>query len=101
MRMLKLRINPLVVQDLKEIRDYIAEDNAEQARRTIEEIYKHFEKIQSYPNLGPDLSKRVRFKNPYKYMVWENYVIIYRVSAEYIEIFRVVNRYRDITQIFE
>lgn len=27
--MLKLRINPLVATDLKEIRDYIAEDNAE------------------------------------------------------------------------
>ena len=29
--MLKLRINPLVATDLKEIRDYIAEDNAEYA----------------------------------------------------------------------
>ena len=27
--MLKLRINPLVAADLKEIREYIAEDNAE------------------------------------------------------------------------
>lgn len=31
--MLKLRINPLVVQDLKEIRDYIAEDNEEYAKK--------------------------------------------------------------------
>ena len=38
MRMLKLRINPLVVQDLKEIRDYIAEDNEEYAKKIIEEI---------------------------------------------------------------
>ena len=27
--MLKLRINPIVVRDLKNIRDYIAEDNEE------------------------------------------------------------------------
>ena len=33
--MLKLRINPLVATDLKEIRDYIAEDNAECATKTI------------------------------------------------------------------
>ena len=30
--MMKLRINPLVVADLKEIRNYIAEDNAEKAK---------------------------------------------------------------------
>ena len=31
--MLKLRINPLVAADLKEICDYIAEDNAEYAAK--------------------------------------------------------------------
>ena len=36
--MLKLRINPLVVKDLKDIRDFIAEDNLEKATETIEEI---------------------------------------------------------------
>ena len=33
--MLKLRINPIVVRDLKNIRDYIAEDNEEYATKTI------------------------------------------------------------------
>jgi len=37
--MLKLRINPLVVEDLRNIRDYIAEDNEKYAAKTIEEIY--------------------------------------------------------------
>lgn len=37
--MLELRINPMVVKDLKSIRDYIAEDNEEYATRTIKEIY--------------------------------------------------------------
>lgn len=37
--MLKLRINPLVATDLKEIRDYIAEDNAEYTAKTMKEIY--------------------------------------------------------------
>ena len=34
--MMKLRINPLVVADLKEIRNFIAEDNVEKAAETIE-----------------------------------------------------------------
>ena len=41
--MLKLRINPIVAVDLKNIRDYIAEDNEKYAETTIREIYDKFE----------------------------------------------------------
>ena len=98
--MMKLRINPLVVSDLKDIRKYIAEDNAEKATETIEKIYEKFENIQLFPGVGADLSKRVRFRTSYKYAVWNDYVIIYKVGKEYVEIYRVVNRYQDITRIF-
>ena len=37
--MLKLRINSIIAQDLKNIRDYIAEDNEEYAVKTIEGMY--------------------------------------------------------------
>lgn len=99
--MMKLRINPLVVADLKEIRNYIAEDNAEKAAETIEKIYGKFENIQLFPGVGADLSKRVSFRTDYKYAVWNDYVIIYKVEEEYVEIYRVVNRYQDITRIFD
>ncbi len=75
--MMKLRINPFVVTDLKEICDYIAEDNADNAARAIEKIYEKFESIQLFPNIGADLSKRVSFRTDYKYTVWNDYVIIY------------------------
>ena len=99
--MLKLRINPLVVGDLREICDYIAEDNEEYAAKTIQEIYNKFESIQIFPGIGADLSKRVSFRTDYKYAIWENYVIIYKVGKEFVEIYRVVNRYQDITRIFD
>ena len=57
--MLKLRINPIVAKDLKNIRDYIAEDNEEYAAKTIKEIYGKFENLQMFPGMGSDLSKRV------------------------------------------
>lgn len=44
--MMKLRINPLVVADLKEIRNFIAEDNVEKAVETIDKICAKFENIQ-------------------------------------------------------
>ena len=99
--MLKLRINPLVVDDLKGIRDYIADDNEEYAVKSIQEIYSKFENIQMFPGIGTDLSKRVKFRTDYKYAIWEDYVIIYKVRKEFVEIYRVANRYQDITRIFE
>ena len=99
--MLKLRINPVVVRDLKNIQEYIAEDNEEYAIKTIKEIYGKFQNLQMFPGMGLDLSKRVSFRTDYKYVIWEDYVIIYKVESEYVEIYRVVNRYQDITRIFE
>lgn len=95
--MMKLRINPLVIKDLKEIHNYIAEDNADSSSRTIEKIYEKFENLQLFPNMGTDLSKRVSFRTDYKYAVRNDYVIIYKIGKEFVEIYRVVNRYQDIT----
>lgn len=99
--MLKLRINPIVAKDLKNIKDYIAEDNEEYAIKTIKEIYGKFENLQMFPGMGADLSKRVSFRTDYKYAIWEDYVIIYKVRKEDVEIYRVINQYQDITRIFD
>ena len=99
--MLKLRINPVVAKDLKDIRDYIAEGNEEYAVKTVKEIYGKFENLQLFPGMGSDLSKRVSFRTDYKYAVWEDYVIIYKADSEYLDIYRVANRYQYITRIFE
>ena len=47
--MMKLRINPIVAEDLKNIKEYIAEDNEEMAVKTIQEIYARIENIQQFP----------------------------------------------------
>ena len=88
--MLKLRINPIVAKDLKNIRDYIAEDSETYAAKTIKAIYGKFENLQMFPEIGSDLSKRVSFRTDYKYAVWTDYVIIYKVNSEYVEIYRVL-----------
>ncbi len=98
---MKLRINPFVAADLKEIRDFIADDNPNKAAETIDNIYQVFEQIQQFPGLGASLSNRVSFKTDYKFMVWENYIVIYKFENEYVEIYRVINRFRDITKIFD
>ena len=98
--MMKLRINPIVAEDLKIIKEYIAEDNEEMAVKIVQEIYARFGNIQQFPYMGADLTKRVSFRTDYKYVICENYVVLYKIGKEYVEIYRVVNRYQDITKIF-
>ena len=98
--MMKLRINPLVAEDLKNIKEYIAEDNEEMAVKTIQEIYTQFENMRQFPYMGADLSKRVSFRTDYKCTICGNYVVLYKIGKGYVEIYRVVNRYQDITQVF-
>jgi len=97
--LMNLKINPLVVADLKAIRDYIAEDNEEAARKTIEGIYKSFENLRRFPGMGTDLFKRVSFRTDYKYLIHGNYVTLYFVKENSVEIYRVINRSQDITRI--
>ena len=67
--MMELRINPIVAEDLKNIKEYIAEDNEEMAVKSIQEIYARIENIQQFPYMGADLAKRVSFRTDYKYVI--------------------------------
>ena len=98
---MKQRINPLVAEDLKAIRDSIAEDIASKASEIVQEVYEQLENIQRFPYLGTDLSKRVSFKTDYKYVVWKNDIVLYKIGKETVDIYRVINRYQDITRIFD
>lgn len=77
------------------------EDNEEYAVRTIKEIYGKFENLQMFPEIRSDLSRRVSFRTDYKYAIWEDYAIIYKAGNEYVELYRTVNWYQDITRIFD
>lgn len=98
--MMKLWFNPIVAEDLKNIKEHIAEDNEEMAVKTIQEIYTQFENIQQFPYMGADLAKRVSFRTDYRYVICGNYVVLYKIGKEYVEIYRVLNRFQDITKIF-
>ncbi len=68
---------------------------------TIKEIYGKFENLQIFPEMGSNLSKRVSFQTNYKYAIWEDYVILYKVCNDYVKIYRVIHRYQDIMRIFD
>lgn len=93
--MKKLRINPMVVEDLTGIRDYFGKDNPDAAVDIISGIYKQFEILRHFPEIGSDLNKRVTFETDLKYAVHEAYVIVYCVSECHVEIYRVLNQFQD------
>lgn len=48
--------------------------------------------------MGADLAKRVSFRTNYKYMICGNSVVLFKIGNDYVEIYRGVNRYQDITE---
>lgn len=95
--MLKLRINPIVAKDLKSIRDYIAEDNEENAGKTIKEI------------LARKLHQRNRYVvNRISKDEWERLISLAnvlhcenpkKIEAEWIEEYRLEKGNFDITEV--
>jgi plasmid stabilization system protein ParE len=98
--MLALRINPLVAEDLRGIKEYISKDNPETAQTVINKLYSQFEIILEFPNIGANLSNRVTFKTDLKYFVLGSYAILYKISSEHVEIYQVVHVAQDLTKIF-
>lgn len=99
--MLELRITPIAMNDLLKIQQFIAEDSEQMAEKTVQDFLRQFELLTTFPNMGSALSKRVTFRTDYRYIVIGNYVVLYKANQQYLEIYRVINRYQDFTKLFE
>ncbi|TBL73062.1 type II toxin-antitoxin system RelE/ParE family toxin [Paenibacillus thalictri] len=99
--MRKIRINPLALQDLQEIKAYIAEElcNSEAAVSVIKMIISRYEQLTSFPFMGNKLSVVMNVKTDFRYIVSGNYLIFYRVEAEYVSVYRVLYGRRDYMRI--
>lgn len=98
--MLNLKLNIFAINDLNDIYRYIAEDNEKYAAKTVDEIFKRIENIVSFPGIDLDLSKKVKFKTDFKYIIYKNYIIVFKEIDNTIEIYRVLSTYRDILKLF-
>ncbi len=95
----KDRAEKKLLVKLQEAEEAVADDNAEAARKTVDEIYKSFEDLQEFPAMGADLSKRVSFRTDYKYLVHGVYITLYLIEKDWAEVYRVIDRCQDITGI--
>ncbi len=90
------RLTPLARQDLKEIGDYIAEDNAQAATAFVRRLKEKCLVLSRNPGIGRrrfDIDQSVRGASE------GNYLIVYRQTTKGVEILRIIHGMRDLTRI--
>jgi len=86
------------IQDIEQIADYIARQSGlDQADRFLNKLDARFVKIAQFPNLG---RQRDEILPGLRSLPMDNYLILYMVMGQDVEIFRVVSGYRDLSALF-
>ncbi len=94
--MASARFTPLALNDLKEIRDFIAKDKSGIASQYMTMLKQKCELLASSPGLGV---QREEYCKLYKFPV-DSYLIFYRPSQTGIDVIRILYGNRDIDSIF-
>jgi len=94
----RLRLSPLVPQDLEEIAEYIAQDSPRHAARTIRLLRSRINEITKQPEiyrLRPEIAPDARLASV------GNYVILFRIRKTTVRVESVVHGTRDLFPLFE
>lgn len=99
--MAKIRLSPLAVSDLQEIKEYITDElcNPTAANRIITKIIKDYSLLETSPLLGPSLSTVIHIDTDYRFWVSGKYIIFYKTEGEYVSIYRILYGARDYMKI--
>lgn len=94
----QFRLTKPAIQDIEQIADYIANQSGfDQADRFLNKLDAKFAKIAQFPNLG---RQRDEILPGLRSIPIDKYLILYMVIEQDVEIFRVVNGYRDLSALF-
>ena len=75
---------------LKEIADYIAQDNPARARSFVQEIRQRANLLAQFPNLG----RAGRVMGTRELVAHPNYIVVYRVRGEDVQVLTVMHTAR-------
>lgn len=97
----KLRINPLALEDLLDIKQYISDElqNPESATQVVSKIIESYEKLKEFPAPGGELASKIDAPTDYRYLVTGSYIVFYKVDDTYVSIYRVLYAKRDYLKI--
>lgn len=96
---MEIRIASSAKKELKEIEEYISQDNPTKAKEVVNEIVKSFRTIQKFPNCGTLLSNKIACDKNFRYIIKYSYAIIYKLNSEYISVNRILHLKRDFSAI--
>lgn len=99
--MAKIRLSPLAISDLKEIKAYIEVElcNPTAANRIINKIIKDYSLLEMSPKLGMILSPIINIETDYRFLVSGKYIVFYKIEDEYVSIYRILYGARDYMKI--
>lgn len=90
-----IRINPMAISDVQDIKAYIAEDNPGAALKISNDIYSQIEKLTDFPEMGVSLGAKIGIKTDYRFLICGVYLIFYKIEGEFVSVYRVLNGMRD------
>ncbi len=69
--MYRIRINPLALKDLQELKAYITEElcKPDAAAATVQKIIARYEQLAEYPLMGAELSTMLNLHTNYRYLL--------------------------------
>lgn len=98
----KIEYSPRALKDLDEIWDYIESDlyNPNAAQNTVEGIMDKVDGLSSFPKSGVKLEFNNGLDSGYRYVVFKNYLVFYRLRLDnVIYVDRVIYSGRDYMRI--
>lgn len=91
----KVRLSPLAIDDVQEIKAYIAEDNPTAAAEVGNALYSKIRELASFPKMGSLLSSKTHVRTDYRFLVCGKYLVFYKVEGDFISVYRILNGVRD------
>ena len=85
------------LEDMANIRDYIAEDSTENAYRFIERLFDAAAKLTDFPEQGRHVPEAER--SDVRELLYNEYRIIYRIKPEKVDILTVLHGSRDLKRL--
>lgn len=97
----KIRVTPVALNDLKEIKEYIADElsNPIAANNVIKRIIDDYSLLEVSPHMGTPLSSKIHIKTDFRFLLSGNYLVFYKADKNYISIYRILHGRRDYLKI--
>jgi toxin ParE1/3/4 len=92
---LTVRLLRIAEDDLAEIIAFIAEDNVVAAAKLVDKIEARLSRLADHPALGRIPAEEELARIGYRYLVVDNYLVFYTVSAQTVLVHRVIHGARD------